>query len=479
MPGGDFTAERFPDAGEMLLRGHARGDGSAARRKLVENGNVEVAIESERQRARDGRGGEHEDVRGVAGTDAIEGGGFFRGFQAADEELDAIAGFSENAAGGKKMLHGKDFGGRHESSLRAVFDGDDGGLEGDDGFAAADVALKETIHRGGLFEVGGDFGKNAFLRGGGLEGEDALEGFADGVFAEAEGDGVFLAGRLAVEGEAELVEEKFLEDEALLRGRAKGVQRVERFARFGEVRVDDGFGVRGKAEANAQGIGQDVGHALIDELDGGVHGAANLLGAEGADGFVDGDDAADFSGVEFLAAEDFDLRIDHFEARGAELVDFRFAVENELLAGFQAAFEIAAVKKFAGEQAAGVVLDEEMIDGVTTAAHAADGLAAHDAGANGVDAVGLDVFHFGKMDAVFVAEWQVAEEILKSVDAALRKEFGALRADAFDHADFGAEVHRHRYVRPQSGRRASSLYHSRREQTGRAKLARLACVPIE
>jgi hypothetical protein len=29
------------------------------------------------------------------------------------------------------------------------------------------------------------------------------------------------------------------------------------------------------------------------------------------------------------------------------------------------------------------------------------------------------------------------------VDAALREQFSALRADAFDHANFGAEVHRH------------------------------------
>src|SRR5437667_12483027 len=71
MAGGDFTTEKFPDAREMLLGGHARDDGSAAGRELIENGNVEVAIESERESARDGRGGEHEDVRGVAA-----GGGF-------------------------------------------------------------------------------------------------------------------------------------------------------------------------------------------------------------------------------------------------------------------------------------------------------------------------------------------------------------------------------------------------------------------
>src|SRR5882762_9986290 len=264
MAGGDFAAEKFPNAGEMLLGGHPRNDGGAAGRELVENGNVEVAIESERESARDGRGGEHEDVRGVAvggsfvhqalaledaeavllvngdeteagegnvvfdegvgaddelgfaGADALEDGGFFRGFEAADEQLDAVAGFGEDAASGKKMLHGENFGGGHEGGLRAVFDGDHRRLQRDDGFAAADVALKEAVHRGGLFEVGGDFGEDAFLRGGGLEGEDALEGFANGVFAKAEGDGVFLARSFAVESEAELVEEKFLEDEALL-----------------------------------------------------------------------------------------------------------------------------------------------------------------------------------------------------------------------------------------------------------------------
>src|SRR6266852_1499716 len=195
--GGDFAAEEFPDAGEMRLAGRARDDGRAAGGKLIEDGNVEVAIESERKRARDGRGGEDEDVRGVAagggfvhealaledaeavllvngdeaeagefdvvldegvgaddelgfaGADALEGGGFFRSFQAADKELDAIACFGEDAAGGKKMLDGENFRGRHEGGLRAVFDGDDRGLEGDDGFAAADVALEETIHGGG------------------------------------------------------------------------------------------------------------------------------------------------------------------------------------------------------------------------------------------------------------------------------------------------------------------------------------------
>jgi len=150
------------------------------------------------------------------------------------------------------------------------------------------------------------------------------------------------------------------------------------------------------------------------------------------------------------------------------------------------------VKKFDGKQATGFVLDEQMIDGIA-AAHGADSLATHHASANGVNAVRLDVFHSGKMDAVFVAKRQVAEEILKRVDAALREEFGALRANAFDHAYFGAEVHRHWICTPakraigkcdrKAGTPSSYIIPPANKQkharkTG-AKLAPLARVPIE
>src|SRR6266852_1218033 len=263
MPGLHFAAEKFPDAGEMLLGGHARLDRGAARRQLVENGDVKITIKCERKRARDGRGSEDEDVRGVAmrrgfvhqalalqdaeavllvdgdkakageldivldervgandelgfgGTNALQRSGFFCAFQAADEQLGAIPAGSENAARGKKMLDGKNFRGRHES-----------GLERNDGFAAADIALEKAIHGRGLLKVRGDFREDALLRSGGLERKNAFERFAHAVFANAEGDGVFFAGGLAVERETELIEKKFFEDQALLRGRAKGVERI-------------------------------------------------------------------------------------------------------------------------------------------------------------------------------------------------------------------------------------------------------------
>ena len=272
MAGGDFTAKKFPDAGEMRLGGKARLDGRAAGREFVEDGHVEIAIERERERARNGRGGEDEDVRGVAvrggfvheafaledaeavllvdgdeaeareldllfdegvsaddelsfaGADAFEGGLLFGELEAADEQLDFVIAGSEDAARGKKMLHGENFGGRHERGLRAVFNGDDGGLEGDNGLAAADVALEEAVHGRGLFEVGDDFLQDFELGGGRFEGKDALDGFADFFFANAESDGVLLAGGLAVQREAELIKKKFLEDEALLGRRAENIE---------------------------------------------------------------------------------------------------------------------------------------------------------------------------------------------------------------------------------------------------------------
>src|SRR5208282_5002886 len=103
----------------------------------------------------------------------------------------------------------------------------------------------------------------------------------------------------------------------------------------------------GIAETRAQRFRKDIRHVGIDELNGGIHRAANGARAKRADGFVNGDDAADIGGVRLAVPQHFKLRIDHLEARGAKFVDFDFAVKNELLAGLEAAFEISAVKKFA------------------------------------------------------------------------------------------------------------------------------------
>ncbi len=61
-----FPAEKFPHTGKMFFRSGARFDGSAAWRQFIEHRNFQVAIERERKRARNRRGGEHENMRSVA-----------------------------------------------------------------------------------------------------------------------------------------------------------------------------------------------------------------------------------------------------------------------------------------------------------------------------------------------------------------------------------------------------------------------------
>jgi len=136
------------------------------------------------------------------------------------------------------------------------------------------------------------------------------------------------------------------------------------------------------------------------------------------------------------------LRIDHFNARGTEAIDFGFAVEDEKLAGFQAAFEVASVEKFAGKRT-GVVLHEKMIDGVA-ATHAANSLSAGDADTQSENIVGANISNLRKVKAVFVAERQVGKEIFESVDATFGEELGALRAYTLDHLDVGLQAIGHK-----------------------------------
>ena len=75
-------------------------------------------------------------------ADALLNGGFFGSFQAADQEIHVISTAGENAARGEVMLHGKNFGGRHQDGLAAVFHGDYSSLQRDYRFAATHVSLK-------------------------------------------------------------------------------------------------------------------------------------------------------------------------------------------------------------------------------------------------------------------------------------------------------------------------------------------------
>ncbi len=169
--------------------------------------------------------------------------------------------FAEELARGEVVLRGEDLGGRHESDLVAVFDGDERGLEGDDGLAGAYVALEETAHGLGAAHVGDDLAEDALLGRCGLEGKDLLEGFADLVVGGAGCSGA-LAETAALEFEAKLEVEELLEDEAAVRGCARGHEFGDGGAGGREVEVAEGVHAGGEAEALAESGGEGVGGEL-------------------------------------------------------------------------------------------------------------------------------------------------------------------------------------------------------------------------
>ena len=164
--------------------GNAPGDDRhAARRQLVEDADIEIAVKRERQGARNGRGRHHQHVRfrligllhhleALQDAEAVllvhhhqpqpvELDLFFDERVRADHQLRlaaidfaaglALAALVERAgqqdnsitpagalqqlARGQKMLRGQNLGGRHQRRLVAVFHGHQHGLQGDDGLA--------------------------------------------------------------------------------------------------------------------------------------------------------------------------------------------------------------------------------------------------------------------------------------------------------------------------------------------------------
>src|SRR5713226_9252250 len=87
-------------------------------------------------------------------------------FLASCEQSHRDAGWCRELLGGRQMLSAKDLGRRHQSSLPAAFDGVEHRQQSDDGFAGADIALKQTHHTSGRCHVGIYLGERLKLCGG-------------------------------------------------------------------------------------------------------------------------------------------------------------------------------------------------------------------------------------------------------------------------------------------------------------------------
>ena len=201
----------------------------------------------------------HDELR-FAGSHAFERRFFLRRFHSADQQFHAVARAREYFSRGQKMLHGQNFRRRHQRGLIAVFDDDGRRFKRDDRFAAAHVALQQAIHRHAAFQVRRDFPERPLLRVGGLERQHALDRFADGRLAHAKRDPRLLLRRFLPHGDAQLVKEKFLENQAQVGLRTKRIQRLDRFRRGRKMHELDRFAPRREFVPRQNFRGQRIGH---------------------------------------------------------------------------------------------------------------------------------------------------------------------------------------------------------------------------
>ena len=186
-----------------------------SRRELVDDAHIEVPVHRHAQRAGNGRGGHHEDVRGdvclgpepgalghaeavlLVDDDQSEAMEDHLGFQygmGANEEvnrplcearknglpirsldrpgqqLHAHRQITQHLPKAGEMLLSEDFRGRHDAGLTPVVDGEQGRQQGHHRLSAAHVALQQAVHVGSVARVLPDFTDDPLLGAGELKG---------------------------------------------------------------------------------------------------------------------------------------------------------------------------------------------------------------------------------------------------------------------------------------------------------------------
>ena len=382
-----------------------------------------------------------DDEVGLVVEDFTAGKLLFRVVERAGEQGDAVplAGALEDFAGGEVVLCGENFRRRHESCLVAVFNGNQHGLEGHDGFAGADVALEKSSHGRWLAHVSDDFGEGAFLCTRGMEGQDLPDGLAYPVVGlKSKTRAQLKAAAFEVESKLEI--EEFLKRQAPVRRCGRSLKLRHGGAGRRKVGSADGGFARGQAETfehrGRKSFG-DLSAKLFEEV---VDGAADPAGREPAapERLVDGRDAADFEQVGFIigiVGQDFKLWLDHFEiTRGAGRL--HLAVERDHLAGFEFAFKVGTVEPEAfhggGSLAYGHFKDRH--------GAGAQQRGAADFGDDGGHLSGHKFVECARVQAVFVAEGQMEEQVLHGEDALFFQCRRDLRTDAFNELHGGVEL---------------------------------------
>ncbi len=135
--------------------------------------------------------GAYEDVDGAVEESGMDFAAFSGGGGSC-EQPDVDSDCSGESGYGLEVLCGKDFGWSHQACLGAVVDGYEHAQERHESFAAADVALKQTVHLASGGHVGTDFFYDPLLCSGefkwkalGVEVVEILSDFAEYVAAQS------------------------------------------------------------------------------------------------------------------------------------------------------------------------------------------------------------------------------------------------------------------------------------------------------
>ena len=470
----------------VVFAEQARGDRLAAGRTFAEGRHVQVAVQGQRQGARDRGGGEQQRI-GVGAalaefgalhhaetvllvhdrqTQALEAHGVLNEGVRADDDVH-LAAFQQavhlllapvaRLPGQQHQRHaqplgqrrqcpavllGQQFGRRHERDLIAAVERGQRGEERHDGLPGPHVALHEAVHGMRRGHVAEDRRDHGLLRRGEAErqhvGNPAHErpGHA--------GQAGFPHAAAPAQRHAELQMEQLVEHHGTVCRRTEIVQLRHVGVQRRHVQRAQSVGERHQRQAAAHLRGHAVGHVCDVLLDRAVDEAAHRGQRHFVRLAVHGQDARGRR----IVFERLHVGMHHPLAALPALFDL--AVQQDALPELVALLEIAVLMIPEQEQEAGVVAHH----GFQHPPPAAQKAPAH---ARDVSGDGHLRAELGRGDGrhlapVLIAERHVVEQVFDRVDAEARELFGAPRADALDVLDRFLE-RRLRAKRPLVGRR--------------------------
>ena len=256
---------------------------------------------------------------------------------------------------------------------------------------------------------------------------------------QAEGDSGLRFLLAAFEFETQFDKEKLLEDQADVRGGARGVQILQAFAGIRPVNLPQRLARRSEAEMAADGSGKGIRKIRGEVLERAADDAAEPARGQAplAGGFVDGNNSSHLerrddlvfrpSGEPCAVVEKFELGLDQLQASLVKVL-LHLSVESNPLPGLEAVAQVRGVKPDAFEPGSSL-----------TGRHLEN---RHATGAEetGVADFGDDRRHFPaaqfrdapRVEAIFIAKRQIMEKVVDGVNAFGTQHLGQARPDAFD-----------------------------------------------